>query len=150
MKSTLLTLVCILSTGIQDPHYPFRRDSYKHSTLSMEGRYKLGQLFQDMSPKGVDADHTIYHNLIIILQKYLNPKSFFISGSLIAGAFVTSNWGLSFAVPGMIIGGVGFLLFLFLVPDPANVGLSPATVVEPRNVDVDPEGDPLIDNRGMQ
>ena len=77
MKSTLLTLVCILSTGIQDPHYPFRRDSYKHSTLSMEGRYKLGQLFQDMSPKGVDADHTIYHNLIIILQKYLNPKSFF-------------------------------------------------------------------------
>jgi len=73
-----------------------------------------------------------------------------ILGSLIAGAFVTSNWGLSFAVPGMIIGGVGFLLFLFLVPDPANVGLSPATVVEPRNVDVDPEGDPLIDNREEQ
>ena len=35
-----------------------------------------------------------------------------LSGSLIAGAFVNYNWGLSFTVPGMIIGGVGFLIFL--------------------------------------
>ena len=41
-----------------------------------------------------------------------------LSGSLIAGAFVNYNWGLSFTVPGMIIGGVGFLIFLLLVPCP--------------------------------
>ena len=50
-----------------------------------------------------------------------------ILGSLIAGAFLSSswnNWGLSFIVPGAIIAGVGFLLFLFLVPKPGDIGLS--------------------------
>ena len=46
-----------------------------------------------------------------------------ILGSLIAGAFVTYNWGLSFIVPGVIIASVGFILFLFLVPRPADMGL---------------------------
>ena len=41
-----------------------------------------------------------------------------------AGAFVTSNWGLSFIVPGTIIAGVGFFLFLFLVPRPDDIGLT--------------------------
>ncbi|XP_023339399.1 LOW QUALITY PROTEIN: glucose-6-phosphate exchanger SLC37A2-like [Eurytemora carolleeae] len=48
-----------------------------------------------------------------------------ILGSLIAGAFVTTNWGMSFTVPGMIIGGLGFLIFLFLVPNPEDVDLVP-------------------------
>merc|ERR1711974_350104 len=43
-----------------------------------------------------------------------------IFGSLIAGAFVQSNWGLSFTVPGVIIAGVGFLLFLVMVPRPQD------------------------------
>ena len=47
-----------------------------------------------------------------------------ILGSLIAGAFVTSNWGLSFIVPGAIIAGVGFFLFLFLVPRPEDIGIT--------------------------
>ena len=47
-----------------------------------------------------------------------------ILGSLIAGAFVTSNWGLSFIVPGAIIAAVGFVLFLFLVPRPEDIGLT--------------------------
>ena len=69
-----------------------------------------------------------------------------IFGSLIAGAFVQviiwlrhcfpwcwilkcfsspqSNWGLSFTVPGVIIAGVGFLLFLVMVPRPQDLGFS--------------------------
>merc|ERR1719334_1795367 len=50
-----------------------------------------------------------------------------ILGSLIAGAFVTYNWGLSFIVPGVIIAAVGFLLFLFLVPRPSDINLPEAT-----------------------
>ena len=46
-----------------------------------------------------------------------------ILGSLIAGAFVTENWGLSFTVPGLIIAGVGFLNFFFLVPKPSEADL---------------------------
>ena len=37
---------------------------------------------------------------------------------------MTSNWGLSFIVPGTIIAGVGFFLFLFLVPRPDDIGLT--------------------------
>lgn len=39
-----------------------------------------------------------------------------ILGSLIAGMFVDINWGLSFIVPGAIIGVMGFVVFLFLAP----------------------------------
>ena len=46
-----------------------------------------------------------------------------ILGSLIAGAFVTDNWGLSFTVPGLIIAGIGFLTFFFLVPKPSEADL---------------------------
>ncbi len=44
-----------------------------------------------------------------------------ILGTLIAAAFIEYSWGLSFAVPAAIIGGIGILLFLFLVPDPRAV-----------------------------
>ncbi|CAG5117081.1 unnamed protein product [Candidula unifasciata] len=44
-----------------------------------------------------------------------------ILGSFIAGAFVEDNWGLSFVVPGIFIGVVGILVFLFLVPHPQDV-----------------------------
>lgn len=39
-----------------------------------------------------------------------------ILGSLIAGAFVTTSWGWSFAVPGLITFGIGVMVFFFLVP----------------------------------
>jgi len=45
-----------------------------------------------------------------------------ILGSVIAGAFVEDNWGLSFIIPGAIVGLMGFLVFLFLVPKPQHVG----------------------------
>uniref|UniRef100_W5KTZ2 Solute carrier family 37 member 1 n=1 Tax=Astyanax mexicanus TaxID=7994 RepID=W5KTZ2_ASTMX len=38
-----------------------------------------------------------------------------ILGSLIAGYYVSSNWGLSFIVPGIIIAVMGILCFLFLI-----------------------------------
>ncbi|GFO46624.1 glucose-6-phosphate exchanger slc37a2 [Plakobranchus ocellatus] len=44
-----------------------------------------------------------------------------ILGSVIAGAFVETNWGLSFVVPGIIIASLGILVFLFLVPHPKDV-----------------------------
>ncbi len=47
-----------------------------------------------------------------------------ILGSLIAGSFLETNWGLSFIVPGAVIGVAGFLVFLFLVPKPQHVHCS--------------------------
>lgn len=38
-----------------------------------------------------------------------------ILGSLIAGVFVSTAWGLSFIVPGIIIACTGVLCFFFLV-----------------------------------
>lgn len=46
-----------------------------------------------------------------------------ILGATIAGYFVESDWGLSFIVPGVIMIVVGFILLLFLVPAPKDVGL---------------------------
>ena len=39
-----------------------------------------------------------------------------ILGSVIAGRFATDDWGLSFIVPGAIIGGLGIVVFFFLIP----------------------------------
>lgn len=44
-----------------------------------------------------------------------------ILGSLIAGAFVSSSWGLSFIIPGIIIASTGVLCFFFLVEKPEDV-----------------------------
>lgn len=48
-----------------------------------------------------------------------------ILGSLIAGHYVEDDWGMSFILPGAIIGVMGFVIFLFLVTDPRSVGCSP-------------------------
>ncbi|NXT23655.1 G6PT3 protein, partial [Syrrhaptes paradoxus] len=48
-----------------------------------------------------------------------------ILGSLIAGVWVSSAWGLSFVVPGIIIAAVGVICFFFLVEYPEDVGCSP-------------------------
>ncbi|MGH0191289.1 UNVERIFIED_CONTAM: hypothetical protein FKN15_062596 [Acipenser sinensis] len=47
-----------------------------------------------------------------------------ILGSLIAGVFVSSAWGLSFIVPGIIIGVMGVICFFFLVEKPEDVNCS--------------------------
>ncbi|XP_071441934.1 glucose-6-phosphate exchanger SLC37A2 isoform X2 [Hetaerina americana] len=51
-----------------------------------------------------------------------------ILGSLIAAAYVESDWGLSFYVPSLIMGGLGLLLFLFLVTNPIHVGIESPNV----------------------
>lgn len=43
-------------------------------------------------------------------------------GSLMASAFVEYDWGLSFAVPSLIIVGLGLVVFLLLAAQPATVG----------------------------
>ncbi|NXX76361.1 G6PT3 protein, partial [Urocolius indicus] len=48
-----------------------------------------------------------------------------ILGSLIAGVWVSSSWGLSFIVPGIIIAAMGIICFFFLVEYPEDVGCSP-------------------------
>ncbi|XP_062817082.1 glucose-6-phosphate exchanger SLC37A2 isoform X2 [Anolis carolinensis] len=48
-----------------------------------------------------------------------------ILGSLIAGAWVSSTWGLSFIVPGIIIATMGVICFLFLIEYPEDVDCSP-------------------------
>ncbi|XP_069080651.1 glucose-6-phosphate exchanger SLC37A2 isoform X1 [Pleurodeles waltl] len=47
-----------------------------------------------------------------------------ILGSLIAGAFVSTSWGLSFIVPGITIAALGVICFLFLIEYPDDVGCS--------------------------
>uniref|UniRef100_A0A8C4DCV6 Solute carrier family 37 member 1 n=1 Tax=Dicentrarchus labrax TaxID=13489 RepID=A0A8C4DCV6_DICLA len=51
-----------------------------------------------------------------------------ILGSLIAGYWVSSNWGLSFIVPGLIIAAMGVICFLFLIEPKIN---NNTTVCEP-------------------
>lgn len=47
-----------------------------------------------------------------------------ILGSLIAGGYVETDWSNSFIVPGILIGIAGFIIFLFLSPNPGIVGCS--------------------------
>uniref|UniRef100_A0A8C9ZKG7 Glucose-6-phosphate exchanger SLC37A2 n=1 Tax=Sander lucioperca TaxID=283035 RepID=A0A8C9ZKG7_SANLU len=54
-----------------------------------------------------------------------------ILGSLIAGAFVSSAWGMSFIVPGLIIASTGILCFFFLVESQSVNG---AIATEPAEV----------------
>ncbi|KRT86173.1 membrane transporter [Oryctes borbonicus] len=48
-----------------------------------------------------------------------------ILGSLIAGEYVETDWSLSFIIPAFIIGAFGFVIFLFLVVRPTDVGCLP-------------------------
>ncbi|CAG9861625.1 unnamed protein product [Phyllotreta striolata] len=45
-----------------------------------------------------------------------------ILGSLIAAEYVETDWALSFIMPGLYIGLAGFVIFLFLVVNPSDVG----------------------------
>ncbi|XP_076129818.1 glucose-6-phosphate exchanger SLC37A2 isoform X1 [Alosa pseudoharengus] len=64
-----------------------------------------------------------------------------ILGSLIAGVFVSSAWGLSFIVPGIIIGATGVLCFFFLVEHPEDVNCT-----LPQHHQENAEQEPLLRN----
>ncbi|KAH9422347.1 hypothetical protein DERP_003022 [Dermatophagoides pteronyssinus] len=65
-----------------------------------------------------------------------------IIGALVAGAFVDYNWGLSFIIPGLIIGLSGFFIFLFLVPCPEDVGISSTIIHGPQQSTIADQIDP--------
>lgn len=67
-----------------------------------------------------------------------------IVGGLVAGSLVSKDWGLAFTVPGIMIGAVGLINFLFLVPSPEDVGLGPADGT--RNSVSSVEVDPLLNS----
>lgn len=48
-----------------------------------------------------------------------------ILGSLIAASMLQYGWGWSFVVPGLLIAGVGILIYLFLVVEPQDIGFLP-------------------------
>lgn len=50
--------------------------------------------------------------------------------------YVESDWSLSFIVPGLIMGAIGFLVFLFLIPNPIDIGCSPPASLGYRKIDV--------------
>lgn len=79
------------------------------------GKGKRGLIF------GVWNSHTSLGNIL---------------GSLIAAAYVESDWSLSFIVPGVIMGLVGFVIFLFLIPSPLDIGYSPPASLAYRKIDV--------------
>jgi len=70
-----------------------------------------------------------------------------ILGSLIAGAFVTDNWGLSFTVPGIIIASVGFLIFFFLAPTPGDVDMPGWNSPSNTDPEENEETNPLIEDK---
>ncbi|XP_034102575.1 glucose-6-phosphate exchanger SLC37A2 isoform X1 [Drosophila sulfurigaster albostrigata] len=84
------------------------------------GKKKRGLIF------GIWNSHTSIGNIL---------------GTLIAAHYVETDWALSFVVPGIIIGAVGFLLFLFLVDQPEIVGCHPQPAAQERRISNDSDAD---------
>ena len=68
------------------------------------GKKRLGLIF------GIWNSHTSVGNIL---------------GALVAGVWVNDKWGYSFIVPGVIIGAMGILSYLFVIVRPEDVGLNP-------------------------
>lgn len=66
------------------------------------GKSKRGLIF------GIWNSHTSIGNIL---------------GTLIAAHYVETDWSLSFIVPGFIMGVCGFIMFLFLIDSPEDVGI---------------------------
>ncbi|KDR12310.1 Sugar phosphate exchanger 2, partial [Zootermopsis nevadensis] len=90
------TLVQILSGVVQSTGWP----GVVTVVGNWFGKRKRGIIF------GLWNSHTSMGNIL---------------GSLIAGEYVEGDWSLSFIVPGILIAGMGFVVFLFLVVRPADV-----------------------------
>lgn len=90
------TLIQILSGVVQSTGWP----GVVTVVGNWFGRRKRGIIF------GLWNSHTSLGNIL---------------GSLIAGEYVEGDWSLSFIVPGVLIAGMGFVIFLFLVVRPVDV-----------------------------
>nr|XP_032826687.1 LOW QUALITY PROTEIN: glucose-6-phosphate exchanger SLC37A2-like [Petromyzon marinus] len=67
-----------------------------------------------------------------------------IVGSLIAGVWVSTSWGYSFVVPGIIMTGMGLVCFLFLIEHPEDVGCSPPQHHMRVLASVESQGNPAV------
>ncbi|XP_075460430.1 glucose-6-phosphate exchanger SLC37A2 isoform X3 [Ascaphus truei] len=72
-----------------------------------------------------------------------------ILGSLIAGVWVTSSWGLSFIVPGVIIAIMGIICFFFLIEYPDDVGCTTPQQNEESKEDLENTQVPTNSTEGM-
>ncbi|XP_056910250.1 glucose-6-phosphate exchanger SLC37A2 isoform X1 [Takifugu flavidus] len=72
-----------------------------------------------------------------------------ILGSLIAGVYVSSAWGMSFIVPGLIIAATGVICFFFLVEKPEDVNCSPPQHSDHKHGETEPLLQNLRSNEGM-
>ncbi|XP_025074988.1 glucose-6-phosphate exchanger SLC37A2 isoform X2 [Pogonomyrmex barbatus] len=93
------------------------------------GKGKRGLIF------GVWNSHTSLGNIL---------------GSLIAAAYVESDWSLSFIVPGVIMGLIGFIIFLFLIPNPIDIGYNPPASLGYRKIDVTNSSDDDLADVGYE
>lgn len=59
-----------------------------------------------------------------------------IVGTVIATKYLQPDWGLSFMIPGALMGLVAFIMFLFLVPNPTDVGCTPPSPLRYRRLQV--------------
>lgn len=66
------------------------------------GKSKRGLIF------GIWNSHTSIGNML---------------GTYIAAHYVDSDWGMSFIVPGFVMGVMGFVVFMFLIDSPELVGM---------------------------
>ncbi|XP_078712577.1 glucose-6-phosphate exchanger SLC37A2 isoform X1 [Lampetra fluviatilis] len=71
-----------------------------------------------------------------------------IVGSLIAGVWVSTSWGYSFVVPGIIMTGMGLVCFLFLIEHPEDVGCSPPQHHMRVLASVESQGNPAVPQDG--
>lgn len=55
-----------------------------------------------------------------------------ILGSLIAGYWVSTCWGLSFIVPGAVVAAMGLVCFLFLIEHPRDIACSSSLAMHPK------------------
>lgn len=55
-----------------------------------------------------------------------------ILGSLIAGYWVSTCWGLSFIVPGAVVATMGLVCFLFLIEHPRDIACSSSLAMHPK------------------
>lgn len=75
------------------------------------GKSKRGLIF------GIWNSHTSIGNIL---------------GTLVAARYLDTDWSLSFIMPGLIMGIMGFVMFLFLVDSPEIVGCQERTVLADR------------------
>ncbi|ELK09788.1 Sugar phosphate exchanger 2 [Pteropus alecto] len=92
---------------------PFDKSNYKELLGAVDNAflvaYAIGMFIRRGFIMGIWNSHTSMGNIL---------------GSLIAGVWVSGQWGLSFVVPGIITAAMGIVTFFFLIEYPEDVDCS--------------------------